>query len=303
MKKYKSETEMIKKIDKTQKDKEDNGNSKNKIKNIPNNRVDKKFYDLHLKNKKALIVYVVAGYPDIQTSEEIISCLIESGVDIIEIGIPFSEPIADGPIIQEAIYQSLSNQTNPMECLKLCERIRKKYQDIPIIIMTYANILEKYGFIKFLKISKRIGIDGFILPDMPLEESRNYVKNANKLDLSTIFLVSPNTKEERLNKIIERTSGFLYLVSVFGTTGERISFENYTFQSIQKVKQKTLNKIPLAVGFGISNPEQARLIMDKGADAIIIGSAIVKKINEIKNKKTMLKEIKYFVSSIKTIIT
>jgi tryptophan synthase alpha chain len=187
--------------------------------NLKYNRLNRKFQELSLKNQCALSCYIVAGYPSESWTEEIASNLVEAGVDIIEIGIPFSDPIADGPTIQEASNAALLNGITPGKCFKICSNIRRKFPDLPLVIMTYSNIVFRAGLEDFIIRSKKCGIDGFILPDMTVEESRTYVDKASALGLATIFLVSPNTDKDRLNQILNMSSGFLYVVSVFGITG------------------------------------------------------------------------------------
>jgi tryptophan synthase alpha chain len=263
------------------------------------NRIDKKFRDLKEKKDNALICYVVAGYPDIQTSENIIVALIEGGADMIEIGIPFSDPIADGNTIQEAIHQSLLSGITPEQCLELSQRIRNKFPDVPLIIMTYSNILFRIGYEEFLRRAKVKGIDGCILPDIPFEESEEYVTAAKKTGIATIFLTAPNTEEKRLKDINEICSGFLYVVSVFGITGERKKFDRYTYDVIKKVKKITKNNIPIAAGFGISKPEHVRNMLQAGADAVIVGSAIIRKIKETENKKKLPSILRDFTIDMK----
>ncbi|MDX1372323.1 MAG: tryptophan synthase subunit alpha [Nitrososphaeraceae archaeon] len=263
------------------------------------NRIEKKFRELKNKREKALICYVVAGYPDIKTSEKIIDTLIESGADMIEIGIPFSDPIADGKTIQEALHSSLTIGVTPQQCLELSERIRVKHPETPLLIMTYSNILFRRGYDNFSKDAKKKGIDGFILPDVSIEESLEYVNAAKKNEMSTIFLVSPNTSELRLKMIIEHCSGFLYAVSVFGITGERQKFHKYTFAFIRKVRTLTKGKIPIAAGFGISHPDHVKNMIEAGADAVIVGSAIIRKIQETKNKKTSLALLSNYILDLK----
>lgn len=264
------------------------------------NRIDNKFNELKSKNEKALICYVVAGYPDLITSEHIITSLIHGGADIIEIGIPFSDPIADGSTIQYAIQNSLISGTTPDMCLELASRIRKTFPSIPLIIMTYSNILYRKGYIQFAKKAKECGIDGFIIPDIPIEESKEYLNTMRNIGISTIFLVSPNTTEKRLKMISRICTGFLYAISVFGTTGERLGFDEYTIKSIKRVKNVTAaGKLPLAVGFGISNPRHVKYMIDAGADAVIIGSAIIKKIKEIENKETLVNMLNRFIYELK----
>src|SRR5688500_20222366 len=218
----------------------------NSVSKKKNNRIDNKFNELKSKNEKALICYVVAGYPDIITSEHIITSLINGGADIIEIGIPFSDPIADGSTIQYAIQNSLISGTTPRMCLELASRIRKTFPNIPLIIMTYSNILYRKGYIQFAKKAKESGIDGFIIPDIPIEESKEYLNTMQNIGMSTIFLVSPNTSEKRLKMISRICTGFLYAISVYGTTGESQGFDEYNIVSIIRVKNITTDKILLA---------------------------------------------------------
>ena len=263
------------------------------------NRIDKKFRKLKSMNQKALICYVVAGYPDIRTSEDIITSLINGGADIIEIGIPFSDPIADGSAIQDAIQNSLTSGTTPDMCLELASRVRRTFPDIPLIIMTYSNILFRKGYFQFAQQAKESGIDGFIIPDIPIEEAKEYVDSVKKIGISTIFLVSPNTSEKRLKIISKICTGFLYVISIFGTTGERKGFDEYTIQSIKRVKKVIADNLPLAVGFGISNPQHVRYMIDAGADGAIIGSAIIKKIKDIENKDLLLNTLNRFAHEMK----
>ncbi len=264
------------------------------------NRIASKFNELKSKNQKALICYVVAGYPDIITSERIITSLINGGADIIEIGIPFSDPIADGSTIQDAIQNSLIAGTTPDMCLELASRIRKTFPNIPLIIMTYSNILYRKGYIQFAKKAKESGIDGFIIPDIPIEESKEYLNTMQNIGMSTIFLVSPNTSEKRLKMISRICTGFLYAISVYGTTGERQSFDEYTIESIKRIKKMTADdELPLAVGFGISNPQHVKDMINAGADGVIIGSAIIKKIKELENKESLFTTLNRFISELK----
>jgi tryptophan synthase alpha chain len=267
---------------------------------LRNNRLVKKFEELSERNEHALICYVVAGYPDIDTTEPIVATLASAGADIIEIGIPFSDPIADGPTIQEASYDALMKGATPEKCLILAHGIRKRFPKLPILIMTYSNILLRTGFENFMIRSKSLGIDGFILPDMTIEESDCYIKKASGLGLATIFLASPNTSDQRMNSIVNRSSGFVYLVSVYGITGARKSFEDYTLCAIKQAKRIAGSHLPVAVGFGINKPSHVRSIIEAGADAVIVGSAIVNKIkSNTSNKTKMLETLHSYVIEMK----
>lgn len=269
------------------------------IKDLRHNRVNKRFQELLKRNECGLICYIVGGYPDLDTTEEIAYTLINGGADMIEIGIPYSDPIADGPIIQEASYHSLLKGVTPDLCLRISKNIRNKFPDIPIIAMTYSNIVLRRGLREFMLKSRNCGIDGFILPDMAMEEADSYTTEAAKLGLVTIFLASPDTTPSRLEYIISKCSGFVYMVSVYGVTGVRESFEDSTSYAIKNIKRVVASRLPVAVGFGISNPSHAKFMAHAGADAVIVGSAIIEKIKDIKNKKKMLQELDFFTSTMK----
>ena len=268
---------------------------------LESNRIEKKFNELKLKKQKGLICYVVGGYPDPISSEKIIISLIEGGADFIEIGIPFSDPIADGPMIQEASFRALQNGITPDICLNLIRKIRKTYPLLPILIMTYSNILQKRGFKYFMEEAKNAGTDGFILPDMTIEESKDYVHYSKKLGLASVFLVAPNTSEIRIKKTLKVSTGFVYLVSVFGITGMRNSFNNYTLAAIKKIKKLSANNNKISVGFGISTPNHVKLMSNNGADAVIVGSAIIQMINRYKdnNISNLQNRLKKYVTSLK----
>jgi tryptophan synthase alpha chain len=263
------------------------------------NRITAKISELANKSECALVCYVVAGYPDAKTTQEAIDALVAGGADMVEVGIPFSDPIADGPTVQAASNIALENGMTPEKALQLVKNIRKHYPALPLLVMTYCNILVRVGIEKFMMLAKEHGIDGFILPDLSIEESEEYSHVASKLGMSLVFLVSPNTAEARLKKIAESTSGFLYLVSVYGITGARKSVEDYTLDAIKNAK-RFAGEVPVAVGFGISRPAHAKLMINTGADALIIGSAIVDKISKWRNnKKRMLNELYQFAHSMK----
>lgn len=265
------------------------------------NRIEKKFNELKLKKQKGLICYVMGGYPNPTSSKKIITSLIEGGADIIEIGIPFSDPIADGPIIQEASFRALQNGITPDICLNLIRKIRKSYPLLPILIMTYSNILQKRGFKDFMESAKDAGTDGFIIPDMTIEESKDYLYYSKKLGLASVFLVAPNTSDFRIKKTLEVSTGFVYLVSVFGTTGMRNSFNNYTLTAIKKIKKLSSNNNNISVGFGISTPNHVKLMSNIGADAVIVGSAIIQMVNRYKdnNIDNLQNRLKNYVTSLK----
>lgn len=268
---------------------------------LQNNRIKKKFSQLKIRKEKGLICYVMGGYPDPLTSEKIISSIVDGGADIMEIGIPFSDPIADGPIIQEASFRALQNGTNPDLCLSLIKKTRQRYSDLPILIMTYSNILQKKGFKKFMKMAKDAGTDGFILPDMTIEESKEYLEYSKKLELATVFLVAPNTSNFRIKKTLDVSTGFVYVVSVYGTTGIRNTFNKYTLTAIRNIKKLSSNRNNISVGFGISTPAHIKLMSKYGADAVIVGSAIIEIINRNKgdNIHSLENKLKKYIKSLK----
>ncbi len=265
------------------------------------NKVSMLFEKLSKKGEKALICYVVGCYPDIETSKEIVSTLIDSGADIIEIGIPFSDPMADGPIIQAASLKALARGITPSTCFGLVNEMKKKYSNTPFLFMTYSNIVFSNNLRNFLTAAKENQVDGFIIPDLNIEESQEYVGIARQLGLATIFLSAPNTAKKRLVEIASISSGFVYMVSIFGTTGSRSKFEKYTFDAVSKTKEITnRHKIPLAVGFGISNPKDGRNMIKSGADGIIVGSSLLKLILENENdKEKMLFYLGSFIKELK----
>lgn len=267
------------------------------------NKVNALFDKLSKNGEKALICYVVGGYPDIETSKEIVSTLIESGADIIEIGIPFSDPMADGPIIQAASLKALARGITPSICFRFVNEMKKKYNDTPFLFMTYSNIVFSNNPKSFLSNAKKNHIDGFIIPDLNIEESREYVDIARQLGLATVFLSAPNTTNKRLAEIASVSSGFVYMVSIFGTTGSRSKFEKYTFEAVAKTKEITNRyNIPLAVGFGISNPKDGKNMIKSGADGIIVGSSLLKLILENENDKDkMLFYLGNFIKELKSI--
>jgi len=260
-------------------------------------KIKNKFLELKSKNQKALIAYVVAGYPNEHDTLSAIRGLVKGGADIIELGLPFSDPLADGPVIQNASYIALQKGINLSKFLNLVKKIRKE-TDLPLVLMTYTNLLYKQGYDKFIALAKKAGIDGFILPDMAIEEADEYLKAIRKNKVDSIFLISPNTSPERIKKIVSASSGFLYLVSVFGTTGKQQKIQRYTIDAIKNTKRLVNGKIPIGVGFGVSNPQQAKFFIQKGADAVIVGSAFLRLIERSSPKK-IESEITKFTQSLK----
>jgi len=260
-------------------------------------RIKNKFSELKKKKEKALIAYIMVGYPNEKTTISAIKGLVKGGADIIELGFPFSDPIADGPVIQNASTISINKGTKIDIFFQILKKIRKE-TDIPLVFMTYTNILYRKGFDQFMQKAKSFGIDGFILPDMSIEESESYLKAAKKNKLDTIFLISPNTSTERIKKILKATSGFLYLVSMYGTTGMRTKIQKYTIDAIRKTNKIVNNQIPIGIGFGVNTPQEAKKFLTLGVDAVIIGSAFLRLIEKTPFSKIESK-IATFTKSLK----
>ncbi len=222
-------------------------------------------------NGKAFIGFVTAGDPDLETSKKIMLEMARAGCDLIEIGIPFSDPIAEGPVIQEADLRSLAGGTTTDKVFALAEELSKE-ADIPLVFMTYLNVLFKYGYDKFLENAKNSGISGVIVPDLPFEEKKELRSVADKYGIDVISLIAP-TSESRIQMIAKEAKGFIYEVSSLGVTGVRSEIKTDLRAITESIKAVT--DIPVAIGFGINTPEQAARVCEY-ADGVIVGSAIVK---------------------------
>jgi len=260
-------------------------------------RIKTRFRQLFKKKEKALIAYIMVGYPNQYSTLPIVRGLARGGADIIELGFPFSDPLADGPIIQNASTISLNKGITRNKFLDIVKKIRKE-TEVPLVLMTYTNILYKHGFSRFISEAKKAGIDGIILPDMAIEGSKAYIAAARKNKVDTIFLVSPNTSNKRLREISNLTTGFLYLVSVYGTTGIRNKIQRYTIDAIKNTKKIVGKKIPVGLGFGVSTPKDVKSYVAAGTDAIIVGSAFLRLIEETP-EKIMEKKVSSFARKLK----
>jgi tryptophan synthase alpha chain len=251
--------------------------------------IKEKFIKLKEKREGALIAYITGGDPNLKLTPLIADALINGGADILEIGIPFSDPIADGPTIQSAVARALKAGATPRKILDLIKKIKKKYEETPIIILTYYNIIYKFGLGSFFKLANLNGVNGIITADLPIEESEEYRREAQKYNIDTIFLAAPSTPNERLKMIAHFSSGFLYLISTFGVTGVREKIQDLTIKFIKKALSTINDALPLAVGFGISKPEHVKKILSFGVDGVIVGSKFVKIIEENKGKEALSK--------------
>jgi tryptophan synthase alpha chain len=254
-------------------------------------KIAEKFYQLKKENKKALIAYVPFGFPNIKTTKDIIFTLEESGVDIVELGIPFSDPIADGPIIQEACAVALSKGANTENLFSTLKEFKKSLK-VPLALMTYYNPVFRFGVSNFFRKMKETGVSGILTVDLSVEESKEYLRLAKQHNLETIFFITPVTPLVRARKIIKVSSGFIYYISVTGITGPRDISYGILADHIKKLKSMT--KLPICVGFGIHKKSQVEKVC-KISDGAIIGSAIVKFIKDNYHKKGFLEKLKRYV--------
>lgn len=249
----------------------------------------------------AFIGFTVAGDPDKITSIRIARALIAGGTDILELGVPFSDPVADGPTIQKADERALGTGTTPSTVFEMVREIRKE-SEVPIVLLTYYNIVLHRGIGPFYREAHDTGVDGILIADMPIEESEEVCMIARQCNIDPIFLISQTTSDTRIEKIVAKAHGYLYLVSVLGVTGARDQVSGTAIDLIHRVRRHT--PLPLAIGFGISNPAQAQAYTRAGADGIIVGSAIVGIIERnLKDHDGMEQDLKEYVSTMKKAIT
>jgi tryptophan synthase alpha chain len=251
-------------------------------------RITKTFKKLSGEGKKALIPYIMAGDPTLASTKKYILDLVHAGADIIELGVPFSDPLADGPTIQRASERALKKGTTLKKVLSLVKDIREK-TGIPIILMTYYNPVFKFGPESFVREAVKAGVDGVIIPDLIPDEADDFIHTSRQYKLDTVFLLAPTSTGERIRKVVSASSGFVYYVSITGITGAKLSLEKMMKKTLLSIKKKT--KKPVAVGFGISTAREAATV-SKLADGVIVGSAIVKLIAQRKNIKTFVKGLR-----------
>ena len=256
------------------------------------NRIEKKFKELKKRKKKAFIAFITAGDPNLGMTEKFVLGFEKAGVHIVELGVPFSDPLADGPTIQASSQRALERSKVTLnKILSLVSRIRRKSQ-IPIALMTYYNPVFHLGEEEFIIKAKQSGVDGIIVPDLPPEEATVLIKTAKKNHLATVFFLSPTTTKERMKKIIQASSGFIYYVSLTGVTGVRRSLPVDIVKNVRLAKRYTTK--PICVGFGVSTKSQVKAIA-KIADGVIVGSAIVNEIAKNSGKKDIVKRVSSFV--------
>jgi len=249
------------------------------------------------KGSTAFVGFAVAGDPDKETSVRIAKALIDGGTDILEFGVPFSDPVADGPTIQRADDRALAAGTTPDTIFEIVREVRA-YSDVPIVFLTYYNTIFRRGIDRFYSEAHAAGVDGILVADMPVEESEEVVEIATKYSIDPIFLITQTTSDERMDAIVLRARGYLYLVSVLGVTGARKTVSPEALRLLHRVRTHTT--LPLALGFGISTPAHVTTCMKAGADGVIVGSAIVDIVEKhIRDPDAMEAALRQYVARMK----
>ncbi|MEA1964572.1 MAG: tryptophan synthase subunit alpha [Candidatus Aerophobetes bacterium] len=258
------------------------------------NRIEEKFKELKKGGRKGFIPFITWGDPNLTTSKDLVFSLEKAGADIIELGVPFSDPIADGPTIQASSQRALTNKIGLKKVIQCAKDIRKK-SPIPLALLSYFNPIYKFGIKNFIKESKNV-VDGVVIPDLPPEEAK-LLKGSGDDELPLIFLLAPTSTEKRIKLVSQFSQGFIYVVSVSGVTGARKTIPYKIKNLILKIRNFT--EKPICLGFGISTPEQVKVVKD-WVDGVIVGSALVNIIEKYaKNKKLMMEEVEKFTKNLK----
>lgn len=258
------------------------------------NRIERVFKELKKNREKAFIAYITAGDPSLAETEKLVLALDKAGVDIVELGVPFSDPLADGPTIQRASQRSLKKGTNIGAIIKLVKSIRKK-SEIPLALMSYYNPVYRYGLKRFVKKTKNAGVDGVIVPDLPPEEAGSLVRLSRNSGYCCIFLLAPTSTSDRIRLAAGMSTGFIYYVSLTGVTGARDRLPADIVSHVRKIKR--VSKKPVCVGFGVSSERQAKSI-SRIANGIIVGSAIIRVIEKNLGGPDLTKKVSNFVSGL-----
>jgi tryptophan synthase alpha chain len=258
------------------------------------NRITECFARLKQHGQKGLIVYIGAGDPNLEATRQLALAFDKAGVDVLELGVPFSDPLADGLVNQLAAQRGLESGATPMKVLETIKAIRRDSQ-IPVVLYVYFNLLHRHGLKKFIDDAARAGVDGLLVLDLPPEESENYEALMRDAGLCVIYLVAPTTPDDRIELIVKRGTGFVYYVSREGVTGMQAKVSESIAQMTAKIRAHT--PLPVAVGFGISNPEQARLVA-ANAEAIVVGSAVVNQIAQLGKNKDLVPKVAAFVQAL-----
>jgi tryptophan synthase alpha chain len=258
------------------------------------NRIADRFARLKQQGKKGFIVYIGAGDPDLEATRQLAIAFDQAGVDVLELGVPFSDPLADGVVNQLAAQRGLGSGTTPPKVIQTVAAIRASSQ-VPIVLYIYYNLVHHYGLEKFVRDSAQAGVDGLLVLDLPPEESANYEELMRKEGLCVIYLVAPTTPEDRIELIVKRGTGFIYYVSREGVTGMQGKVSETIGEMTAKIRKHT--DLPIAVGFGISNPEQARVVASY-SEAVVVGSAVVNQIAERGKTPDLVPQVTDFVRSL-----
>ncbi|MBG86857.1 MAG: tryptophan synthase subunit alpha [Verrucomicrobiales bacterium] len=258
------------------------------------NRIEERFARLKGQGQKALVTYIGAGDPHLGATRELVLAFDEAGVDVMELGVPFSDPLADGLVNQLAAQRGLESGTTPKKVLETVAEIRKQSQ-VPIVLYIYYNLLHKPGLENFIKDAASAGVDGLLVLDLPPEESDAYETLMREHGLCAIYLIAPTTPEQRVEKIVKRGMGFIYYISREGVTGMQAKVSDTIGEMTGKIREHT--DLPIAVGFGVSNPQQAKEVAIN-ADGVVVGSAIVNQIAEKGSEDSLVRDVASFVKSL-----
>jgi tryptophan synthase alpha chain len=253
------------------------------------NRIEKVFRKMKSEHKKAFIPYVMAGDPSLESTSEIVLLLERCGADLVELGVPFTDPLADGPTIQRAAERALKSGVTVRKIIAFVKELRRHTQ-IPLLLMTYYNPVFKYGEEAFVRDAVEAGVDGIIVPDLPPDEAEGLIMAARKAGLATVFLLAPTSTKDRMKKVAKSSKGFIYYVSMTGITGSRLLMDDSLRESMSDLRRIT--EKPVAVGFGVSTPEEAKSVSEL-ADGVIVGSAIVKRLSDPRESlETFVRELR-----------
>ena len=258
------------------------------------NRIVERFARLQAKGEKGFVVYIGAGDPDLAATQQLARAFDRAGVDVLELGVPFSDPLADGLVNQLAAQRGLASGTTPVKVLETVAALRRD-SEVPVVLYVYFNLLHRHGLKQFIADAARAGVDGLLVLDLPPEESENYEALMRDAGLCNIYLIAPTTPDERIELIVKRATGFIYYVSREGVTGMQAKVSDTIATMTAKIRAHTT--LPIAVGFGISNPEQARLVAAQ-AEAIVVGSAIVHQIAQHGRSPELVPRVTEFVASL-----
>jgi tryptophan synthase alpha chain len=263
-------------------------------------RLEKRFAELGKQGRRALIPYVTAGDPNPQVTVPLMHALVEGGADILELGVPFSDPMADGPVIQQASERALRHHVSLHQVLEMVCEFRKKNSDTPVVLMGYLNPIEVLGYPAFARQAAAAGVDGVLTVDLPPEEAGEFVPELKRAGLDPIFLLAPTSDAERLHRILAVASGFLYYVSLRGVTGAGHLDLAEVRRKVNAIRQQT--KLPVGVGFGISTPQAAAEVAEF-ADAVVVGSALVRRIAELADSPEMIPaEARSFMAALRAVM-